>query len=617
MARIWSSGLELNTTTAGVEFDSLSGTGSISSTTKRSGTYSFRSNPSASTGYIIYSYGASGYTGKTYLRVYVTPVSYTDALDSIIALRDSDGAAIGSIRMNTTGTLELWDDDNTVQLGSDSAALALNVSYCVEIFADNNGTNATALTARLDGTQFATGSQSVTGNLIANQVRIGAATNTTCDLYFDDIAINDASGSFQNSYPGFGQIIHLQPNAAGDNSDWSGDYTDIDEVTPDDGSSDIVETIGSNIHDVNLAATPTSLTSSDTITCVQVGSRFASSAAVAMAPFVLRIKASASGTVEESGGYTYSSSTWVTNKTAAPRNYDLTLYDLPGASSTAWAKSNLDAAQIGVRTTSNGTTSARLSTLWLLVDYAKPATELPVVSGLYLHLDATKQVYSDAGTTPSTNGGAVHQWNDLIFGNHAIQATGTNQPLYRTSGINSIASIDFDGSNDYLATGNTTFGVFTQFVVFKLAGTAGMITERGSGAAGDYIYGTTGNTTKVARTLTSAKELTADWSTDDTTKIVTKRYGGTHATHRLWINGVDQSPTGAGDDPGTDSYTNVINIGGRTTSLPIDGYIGEIIYYNRELSDSEREDVEDYLTTKWIPAAVGGAHRLLTMRVGN
>jgi hypothetical protein len=59
----------------------------------------------------------------------------------------------------------------------------------------------------------------------------------------------------------------------------------------------------------------------------------------------------------------------MTNANANPRNYALTLYDLPGASTDSWTKATLDTAQIGVRhTVDNGTNAVNVSTLWLLVD---------------------------------------------------------------------------------------------------------------------------------------------------------------------------------------------------------------------------------------------------------
>ena len=87
----------------------------------------------------------------------------------------------------------------------------------------------------------------------------------------------------------------------------------------------------------------------------------------------MRIKASASGTVEESTSFTTPNSTWYTNDNAAPRNYRLTLYDLPGASTTSWTKADLDTTQIGVRISLNNVNDAYVSTLWLLVDHKPTA----------------------------------------------------------------------------------------------------------------------------------------------------------------------------------------------------------------------------------------------------
>jgi hypothetical protein len=76
---------------------------------------------------------------------------------------------------------------------------------------------------------------------------LNSEAQTTGDWFFDDLAINDNTGSFQNSYPGEGKIIHLKPNAAGDSNGFSvqvggtvgssNNYTRVNEVTPDDATS--------------------------------------------------------------------------------------------------------------------------------------------------------------------------------------------------------------------------------------------------------------------------------------------------------------------------------------------------------------------------------------------
>ena len=75
MARLWSSGAELNSTTSGVEFRSAQGT--IDATTFRSGAYANRANPGP--GFVtIDNYFSptdvqAGYYIRTYLRIASAP----------------------------------------------------------------------------------------------------------------------------------------------------------------------------------------------------------------------------------------------------------------------------------------------------------------------------------------------------------------------------------------------------------------------------------------------------------------------------------------------------------------------------------------------------------------
>lgn len=52
------------------------------------------------------------------------------------------------------------------------------------------------------------------------------------------------------------------------------------------------------------------------------------------------------------------------------------------------------------------------------------------------------------------DGAAVSSWVDRIGSFDAAQATGTKQPLYRTSGIGGAPAVDFDGSDDILTVSN-------------------------------------------------------------------------------------------------------------------------------------------------------------------
>lgn len=365
-----------------VEFNGdINGSLNVQTSVVRSGTYALRVNNlvSGAQKRVTHQFVASNNTGSYWFRFYFRLTTAPSADNQICNIRNSSGVRLIFIVLNSSGALELWDEDG--QIGSDSAALTTNTWYRVEIRTNGAGVGANDIVeAQIDGSVFATSSTrdlstgvfnfSVGGNL-------NAEAQTQADWCFDDMAVNDSSGSFQNDYPGEGEIIHLRPNGVGDNSDWTGDYTSIDEVTPDDATTVITSNTLNQIEDVTLDDTPAAMDTTDVINCVQVGVHSSLDDATGADPnFVVRIKASPGGTVEESANLGPTSTVFTTWKPQAPRNPGLTLYDLPGASATAWTKADLDTAQIGVRETATDTHNVRVSTLWLLVDH-KPGVAGP------------------------------------------------------------------------------------------------------------------------------------------------------------------------------------------------------------------------------------------------
>lgn len=375
MARLWSSGFELNSTTANVEFTGITNTPTIQTTTVRSGTYAGRCNPTAAIQAFFYQVANDATTGTYFARVYIRAASFPSSGSTAVLRALSAAAGLsGDIRLTSGGVLQLFQRGNT-QVGSDSSAISLNTWYRIELKIAATDASTGELRGLIDGVEFAGSASAATDRV--NTVRFGCVSSTTADIYLDDIAINDATGSFQNTYPGAGEIIHLRPNASGDVTDWSlSTGTDHDalvsEVTPDDVTTYVFTTTTNQIEEFNLDDTPAPLASDDTINCVQVGFRGRRSA-TETDNVVLRIKASASGTTEESANFSWpNSTTWLTNASAAPRNYQLTLYDLPGASTTAWTKADLDTAQIGAKPTGTLTAEVQMTSIWLLVDH-KPA----------------------------------------------------------------------------------------------------------------------------------------------------------------------------------------------------------------------------------------------------
>ena len=374
--RLWSCGFELQSTTSGVEWDTTTGSPSISTTTKRSGAAALRCNPSAATAFIRHQYSSGEPTADFYIRFYLYIATAPASLSKILFLYDTSWFDnVASIRINSDRTLELWDDHNNVQLGSDSSALNIGQWYRIELFVDGNGSgNCDALTARIDGAQFATGT--ISGIVSQpNRLDIGAVSSQTSDLYFDDIAINDSTGSNQNSWPGEGKIVHLYPNAAGDNAMGNSGpttgqtaYTMVDEKPTPNDATDYWELINNNdILDVSCEASSTAgIGSSDTITLVQVGIRHRAETA-SSGSLKPRIKSQSGGTVASGTTFTHNDTTWRTNGDAAPRNYKLTSYTDPQAGG-SWTPSLLDTMQIGV-TAPDATPDMWVTSLWALVEY--------------------------------------------------------------------------------------------------------------------------------------------------------------------------------------------------------------------------------------------------------
>lgn len=379
MARLWSSGFELNSTTSGVEASVFSAI-TVSTTLARSGNYGIEQASDNATHFVDYQFSSATAKGPFYGRAYYHFIANGSGTTQIMTFDNSATPTtdVVSIEINSNGTLQLRDEDGAI--GSPSAAISTGTWFYLELMIDTTAAAGShVVTARLNGATFATSS---TRNLSVdvNHFYVGSDIDsntiaTSGGYYIDDVAINDATGSFQNSWPGEGEIIHLLPDGAGDAANWTGAFTDVDEVTPDDATTVIESTTLDQVEEVTLAATPAALASDDTINCVQVGVRFRADGA-AEPSFVLRIKAASAGTVEESANITPTTTTWSTNAIAVPINYALTLYDLPGASTTAWAKADLDTAQIGVRISADATDNIEVSTLWLLVDH-KPAAAVP------------------------------------------------------------------------------------------------------------------------------------------------------------------------------------------------------------------------------------------------
>ena len=382
--RLWSSGLELQSATSAVEFDGQSGTGiSINTTTYRSGAAALRvvRSGTAGTSYVFQQYGGSAGVDNNFVRIYVYIVTAPSANTTILELNNyNDQGTNASIYLKTDRTLQLTyyagsGGAHQQNIGSVSSALALNTWYRIEV--NYNGTNTASVNieALLNGTSFAS-QTGITDAIDAGIVgRIywgidagawGGAEVATADLYFDDFAINDGTGTAQNSYAGAGSVVHMHPDSAGDAAATLGLFSAVDEVTPND-ATDYVEQDTIAAFNYNFEASSVrGIGASDTITLVQIGTRQHPETAAAAA-WTPQIKSQSGGTTTSGTSTTHNDTTWRTNGDVEPRNYALTSYTDPQAGG-AWTPALLNTMIAGVNVT-DATPNMFFSTIWALIEY--------------------------------------------------------------------------------------------------------------------------------------------------------------------------------------------------------------------------------------------------------
>ncbi len=400
-ARLWSSGCELQGDTGGnmtdnLEWDrdgSAAARTQVDVTTKRSGNSSCEiSLSTGSWGWFSQQFASANTSEAIYIRFYMNIATLPEE-DADMALfgGTTDGLTEDGEQMlvlNTDGTISLAADNGTTIIDTSGSALSTDTWYRVEWLYDSGGDSE----VRVDGVQFLQ-SSSHDGDGVA-LFALGlcmAATGGMCggneqsdfgNVFFDDVAINDTSGSAQTSWPGVGSIVHMQPDGAGDNSGCaSGDYASVDEVTPDDNSTECVLDDNGDILDATVESSSTvGIDSYDTVTLVQVGEREEAQGAGTV-QWNLRLKSASGGTASDGTTTSHDDTTHRTNGDAVPRNYTLTSYTDP-TTSVAWTPTgtnSLDNMQIGMNAV-DADPDIGLSTLWALVEYVdgvEPAPSMP------------------------------------------------------------------------------------------------------------------------------------------------------------------------------------------------------------------------------------------------
>lgn len=435
-----------------MEWSSSNGTMSISTSTVRSGAASLRCNPTAGSSYIFHQCTGFNPTLHMFLRAYIYIATAPSAITSIMGWSDSSGTGAGyfGLRMDTNRTLIAGS--STATTGTASAAIPLNTWSLIEVDYDDN---ADTVIGYLNGVNF---SGTVTGANLSGgaYAKFGVITSTTADIYFDDLAVNDNTGSVQNGLAGAGSIVYLRPDAAGDTTTWSTlgspgvNYQQVNETTPNDSTNTVrfaaTGTTQTDEYNVTDSATA-GIGPGDSITLVQVGARHTGSATNTPS-FVCRIKGQSGGSVVEGSSIVNNSASYHTNGSTAPKIYTLTSYTNP-QTSTAWTPSTVDTMQIGLRPNFSTSTGRDVSTLWALVEYV-PSTGTNAPAGqAAVSVDAQQPNVALEVNPPQADVGAT-AYNATVSTSTAVNANAGQADVSTDA---SPATVDIQASAQQAAVG--------------------------------------------------------------------------------------------------------------------------------------------------------------------
>jgi hypothetical protein len=223
------------------------------------------------------------------------------------------------------------------------------------------------------------------------------------------------------------------------------------------------------------------------------------------------------------------------------------------------------------------------------------------VSGLVLWLDANDP--SNTGVQPA-DGSPLDNWVDRSFLAYTASATGAERPTYVANSQNGLPTLSFDGTQQAMSIASfTTNAKSSIFFAAKNPTNADgvMFMEMSPDAGandGFWIFTTNGyhvrNIGSSAGTSAGSAWMGSAFALFDCTF-------GSEGVPNLLLdkNGVNLS-TANGSGIINGSITTSLNIAARNIGgFFFPGTIGEILIYNRGVSNAEKAELLDYLGTKW------------------
>lgn len=299
MARLFTTGAEENNITDGVIWELHSGNDpTISTTNPRSGTYRIDTNAANGNSSKRFGLASAVTSGTYYTRMgWLSSTATPSATSAILTFSNNTATAVISIQVLTTGAIRILNNVTTTTADS-TFTISANTWYRIEVeyvISDTVG----SVTVRIynpSGTLQETVSITNEDTLNTNfQYFLFGKTASTAVFSYDDIAINDTSGSFQNSWAGDGKVYLINPTSDvsvtwEDETAGAGTFANIADIpgAVDDATSYNHENVTLNsVDQYGLADLGAEIGASDTIVLLHVMARVGSDGTTARS---LRLK---------------------------------------------------------------------------------------------------------------------------------------------------------------------------------------------------------------------------------------------------------------------------------------------------------------------------------------
>lgn len=224
-------------------------------------------------------------------------------------------------------------------------------------------------------------------------------------------------------------------------------------------------------------------------------------------------------------------------------------------------------------------------------------TDIQIDSGVLKLADWTPdQIASlahwyDATQISGSDGDAIGTWTDQEGTENLTESTSSKKPTLRTDGINGLNTLEFDGSDDRL---NKNFADISQpYQIFAI------YQKRSSGTQEKLFDGTTDAALYEEFNRSSNRSMLAGGTrqsgSSGTTnaQVLTTLFNGASSVAR--IDGT-QDISG---DVGSNALDGLTVGANRADGQHGDYDVGEVLVYDADLSDTNRNSVETYLSDKW------------------